>query len=154
MKHFIIALALAASAISIPNHSEAAQADPCQPIKNFFKSNAENKAGICRMHFTRTEPQVILKGYELSPDMVDLALNAHFQQTGNKAEVVGEFALLGEEVNPVADALRKGGIEITAIHNHLIGEQPTIYYLHFEGMGKINTLAKTVKAAVDKVSYQ
>ncbi|MGV3487851.1 MAG: DUF1259 domain-containing protein [Tuberibacillus sp.] len=141
--------------VTFPDKGAAAQpTDPCQPIQSILKNNTESKAGVCQMHITRKEPQVIMKGYALSPEMMDMALSANFQQVGNKAEVIGEFALLGEEINPVIDALRKGGIEISAVHNHMVGEQPNIYFLHFEGMGDIKPLAKTVKTAVDKVSYQ
>ena len=153
MKKVILLIALSFFVIS-PSHSLAAQTDRCQPVKAIFNSSVNVKNGVCQMHLTRKEPQVIMMGHALSPEMMDMALSANFQLVGEKAEVVGEFALLEEEVNPVIDALRKGGIDISAVHNHMIGEQPKIYFLHFEAMGNMNDLAKTVKSAVDKVSYQ
>ncbi|UUZ97653.1 DUF1259 domain-containing protein [Paenibacillus sp. P25] len=55
-----------------------------------------------------------------------------------------------KEVNPVIDALLQGGLEITALHNHMMGENPRIMYLHFQGMGDMNSLAQAVKNVIDK----
>ncbi|WJH33684.1 DUF1259 domain-containing protein [Paenibacillus sp. CC-CFT747] len=92
-----------------------------------------------------------LEGVPVSPELIELGFEANFEKKDSQTVVTGEFALLGEEVNPVVDALRKGGIEITAIHNHLIGEQPRILYLHFQGIGDRMALAKTVRLAIETV---
>ena len=151
----VILLFLMVSMIIIPMNEERAFArDLCQPIKEIFNKNVQSEEGVCQVHITRKEPQVMMMGHALSPHMMDFQLGANFQPFESKAVVIGEFALLGEEVNPVIDALRKGGIEISAVHNHMIGEFPQIYFLHFEGYGKTETLANAVKKAIGKVSYQ
>jgi hypothetical protein len=154
MKKFLFLIFMLVLILMPTSTSFAQPANVCQPVKKVFKTGVSVKEGVCQVHITRKEPQVMMNGHVLSPNMMDLQLGANFQQVDTKAEVVGEFALLGEEVNPVIDALRKGGIDISAIHNHMIGEFPKIYFLHFEGIGNIEKLTKAVKEAVDKVSYQ
>lgn len=154
MKKLIYLMILTTLLIFPAQETWAKESHACQPVKEIIKTGVSVNKGVCQMHITRKEPQVMMMGQAISPNMMDLGLFANFQVFDKKAEVIGEFALLGEEVNPVLDSLRKGGIEISAIHNHMIGENPTIYFLHFEGMGDIKTLAKAVKEAVDKVSYQ
>jgi len=75
---------------------------------------------------------------------------AGFHSSGSEAMTMGDLVLLGSEVNPVAAELQKGGFEILAIHNHLIGETPRVLYLHFMGKGEPATLAKTLKSALAK----
>jgi hypothetical protein len=65
------------------------------------------------------------------------------------AAVDGDFAMTAEEVQPVLRALRKAGINIVALHNHMIGEQPAIYFTHFWGKGPAADLAAGVKSALD-----
>lgn len=73
---------------------------------------------------------------------------------GGKAATTGDFVLLASEVDPVMRALRSGKIEVTALHSHMLGEQPTIYFMHFWGVGPGVQLATTLKAAVDKTNVQ
>jgi hypothetical protein len=63
--------------------------------------------------------------------------------------VDGDFIMTAGEVQPVLRALRKAGINIVALHNHMIGEQPAFYFLHFWGKGPTQELARGVKAALD-----
>jgi hypothetical protein len=79
----------------------------------------------------------------------------NFQPTGGgRAAVTGDFVLLGREVDPVMRELRGHGIEVTALHSHMIGEQPTIYFMHFWGVGPASALATGLRAAVDKTNVQ
>src|SRR5205807_5049657 len=71
----------------------------------------------------------------------------HTGDTGTVAD--GDLVLTADEVNPVIDALQNGGLEVTAIHNHVIGEEPQVMYVHFFGKGKREDLAKALKAALD-----
>lgn len=73
---------------------------------------------------------------------------------GGRAATTGDFVLLASEVDPVMRALRAGNIEVTALHSHMIGETPTIYFMHFWGVGPAMQLATSLKAAVDKTNVQ
>jgi hypothetical protein len=74
---------------------------------------------------------------------------AAFSGGDNLAVVDGDFIMTAEEVQPVLRALRKAGIHIVALHNHMVGEEPAFYFLHFWGKGPTQELAKGVKSALD-----
>jgi hypothetical protein len=73
---------------------------------------------------------------------------AAFAGTDDRAIVDGDFAMLESEMQNVLKALRKGGIDIVAIHQHMTGETPRIMFLHYWGVGKAEDLARTVKSAL------
>jgi hypothetical protein len=74
---------------------------------------------------------------------------AAFTGSDDKAVVDGDFAMYENEVQAVLKALRSNNINIVAIHNHMIGEQPRVVFLHFWGIGSTTDLAKGIKAALD-----
>jgi hypothetical protein len=76
---------------------------------------------------------------------------AAFTGTPAAATVVGDTCLLGEEVNPVVDALRSGAIEVVAIHNHMLGGTPNFIFVHFQGRGQAPALARTIRAAWEEM---
>src|SRR5712675_1771534 len=76
-----------------------------------------------------------------------------FQPTGNgKAAITGDFLVTGSEVNPLIRALRAGDIEVTAIHSHMLDEQPRMFFIHFWANDDAVKLAKGVRAALDKTA--
>ena len=91
-------------------------------------------------------------GHQLLPAMgVSTALN--FQPTGDTtAAITGDFLLMANEVNPVAQTLRANGIDVTALHQHHLGEQPKTYYMHFWANGDPSTLAQGLRAALDQTN--
>jgi len=62
--------------------------------------------------------------------------------------VMGDMVLTTKEVDPVMRRLLKGGLRVTALHNHLNGENPRLMYLHYDGMGQVSPLAETIKEAL------
>src|SRR5262245_13306385 len=74
---------------------------------------------------------------------------AAFSGSDDLAAVDGDFIMTANEVQPVLHALRKAGIHIVALHNHMIGEQPAFYFTHFWGKGKEADLAAGVRTALD-----
>jgi hypothetical protein len=66
--------------------------------------------------------------------------------------VMGDLVLLEKEINPVISALAEANINVTAIHNHFIGEEPRIMYMHIGGMGMASTLAKGIRNALDRTA--
>jgi hypothetical protein len=75
---------------------------------------------------------------------------AAFQGTPDKAAVAGDFTMLENEVEPVLKALIENGIEVVALHNHMVHEQPRIFFLHYWGVGNAEQLAKGLRAALDQ----
>jgi hypothetical protein len=93
-------------------------------------------------------------GMTLAPaGPLGLATGINFQPTGDaKAAITGDFVLLGDEVNPVLKTLRQNGIEVTALHSHMLGEQPRLYFMHFWANDDAIKLAKGLRAALDKAA--
>ncbi|HEY9489992.1 MAG TPA: DUF1259 domain-containing protein, partial [Chryseosolibacter sp.] len=75
---------------------------------------------------------------------------AAWQGTTQKAAVAGDFAMLENEVGPVIKALVENGIEVVAVHNHMVHEEPRIFFLHYWGVGPVDRLANGLKAALDQ----
>lgn len=89
-------------------------------------------------------------GHEVPPSM-GVATAINFQPTGGgKAAITGDFVLRGSEVNPVIRAFKDHGIEVTALHSHLLDEEPRIYFMHFWANDDAVTLAKGLRAALDQ----
>jgi len=76
---------------------------------------------------------------------------AAFTGTDQDAAIAGDVAMLDSEVQPVLKALRKNGLSVVAIHNHMTGTNPTIYFLHYWGKGQASTLATGFRAALDQL---
>ncbi len=77
----------------------------------------------------------------------------NFQPTGGgKAAITGDFVLTAAEVNPVLRALRENGIEVTAVHNHMLDDQPRLFFMHFWANDDAAKLAKGLRAALDKIN--
>src|SRR5262249_58036690 len=82
-----------------------------------------------------------------------LATAIGFQPTGGgKAAITGDFVLTGEEVNPVINTLRSNGIEVTAVHSHMLNEQPRLFFMHFWANDDAIKLARGLRAAIDKTA--
>ena len=91
-------------------------------------------------------------GVPLSPPMGS-AIAINFQPTGGgKAVIAGDLVLTADEVNPVIRALQSGGIEITALHNHMLDDQPRLFFIHFWANDDALKLARTLRSALDKVA--
>jgi len=79
---------------------------------------------------------------------------AAFYGTDADAVVAGDVAMRAEEVTPVLKALRSNGIEVVAIHHHMVGTEPTVYFLHYWGRGPAEKLASAVRAAVEQTAHK
>jgi hypothetical protein len=78
---------------------------------------------------------------------------AAFFGSDANAEIAGDVAMLASEVTPVLKALRAGGLNVVAIHNHMTGSQPAIYFLHYWGTGPAGKLAQGFKAALSELGH-
>jgi len=85
------------------------------------------------------------------PAAMGIATAINFQSTGaGKAAITGDFVLLGREVNSVIWALSEAGIQVTALHSHMIGEEPRLFFMHFWAIDDVPKLARGLKAALDR----
>ncbi len=92
---------------------------------------------------------VKMGGVELTAS-IGLNTWAAFVGTNERAHVAGDVAMTASEVNKVIRALRKGGINLAAVHNHMLDEEPRIFFLHYWGTGPAKKLAETVRNAFDE----
>jgi Domain of Unknown Function (DUF1259) len=115
------------------------------PLEQILGHKSQEKDGVVKVSIGREGVMHKIKVGEA------MGLNtwAAFSGSDDLAAVDGDFIMTGEEVQPVLHALRKSGIHIVALHNHMIGEQPAFYFLHFWGKGSTQELAKGVRAALD-----
>jgi uncharacterized protein DUF1259 len=87
------------------------------------------------------------------PSSMGVATALNFQPTGNgKAAITGDFVLLGGEVNNLIKALRQNGIEVTALHSHMLFEEPRLFFMHFWANDDALRLAKGLRAALDQTN--
>jgi hypothetical protein len=109
--------------------------------------------GILQFSVPRAE-KILDNGMEVPPAM-GTATAISFQPTGGgKAAISGDFVMLASEVNPVLRALREHGIEVEAMHNHMLFDQPHLYFMHFWANDDAVVLAKGLRAALDATSSQ
>jgi hypothetical protein len=118
--------------------------DPSK-IEAIIGQKGEMKNGVYKVTIGRTTN---FNGQEIGNTM-GVNTWAAFAGSDNEAVVDGDFAMLESEVQPVLKALRSAGINIVALHNHMMNESPRIMFLHFWGIGSTSDLAKGVKAALD-----
>ncbi|WGD56427.1 DUF1259 domain-containing protein [Bradyrhizobium sp. CB1650] len=109
--------------------------------------------GVYQFNVPRRDP-ITEGGMALTPvGPMGVAIGINFQPTGaGKAAITGDFILTGEEVNPVITALRTNGIEVTALHSHMLNEQPRMFFMHFWANDDAIKLAKGLRAALDKTA--
>ena len=92
---------------------------------------------------------------EIIPPAMGVAQAINFQPSGGgKAAITGDFVLLASEVNPVIKALRDNGIEVTALHSHMLVETPHLFFMHFWANDDAQKLARGLRAALDKVNVK
>ncbi|MCA6109444.1 DUF1259 domain-containing protein [Bradyrhizobium cenepequi] len=107
--------------------------------------------GVDQFAIPRRDPAAEA-GMTVTPAMGG-ANGINFQPTGGgKAAITGDFLVTGDEVNPLIRALRAGDIEVTAIHSHMLDEQPRMFFIHFWANDDALKLARSVRAALDKTA--
>lgn len=147
-------------ALALTKTPAASTAAPAQEPKLDFETaqvdqalgrKGKNNNGVYQFSVARSE-KINDMGTEVPPSM-GTATAINFQPTGSgKAAITGDFVLLGKEVNPVIKALRENGIEVTAVHSHMLTEEPRLFFMHFWANDDAVKLAKGLKAALDKTN--
>jgi hypothetical protein len=122
-------------------------------LEQIIGAKGQANGGVYQFNVPRSEPikenDMVLA--PVGPMGVAIAIN--FQPTGGgKAAITGDFVLTNDEVNPVIKALRANGIEVTALHSHMLDEQPRLFFMHFWANDDALKLAKGLRAALDKTA--
>ena len=100
--------------------------------------------------FPRNE-KTMESGMEMPPSM-GMATVINFQMDGGRAAITGDFVMLADEVNLVMKALIENGIMPTAVHSHMLHDEPRLFMIHFWAVGDPEKLATGLKAALDKTN--
>ena len=139
-----------ASGASKPQQTQAMDLDVAA-IDKILGAKGKDNGGVLQYGIPRGE-RVQENGMPVPPSLGS-AESINFQPTGGgKAAITGDFVLTAQEVNPVAKALRDNGIEVTALHNHMLEDQPRLFFMHFWANDDAQKLAKGLRAALDKVN--
>jgi hypothetical protein len=115
------------------------------PIEKVLGEKAESQDGVVKVTIGR---DITMHGVKAGKSM-GVTTWAAFSGADDLAAVDGDFAMTADEVQPVLRALRKADIHIVALHNHMVGEQPALYFTHFWGKGPAEKLAEGFKSALD-----
>jgi hypothetical protein len=114
-------------------------------VEKILGHKGESQAGVVKVTIGR---EGTMHGVPVAGSM-GLTTWAAFSGSDDHAAVDGDFIMTAEEVQPVLRALRKAGIHVVALHNHMTGEKPAFYFTHFWGKGKAEELARGLKSALD-----
>ena len=117
-------------------------------LNKMLGSKGEFSRGVLKHTIGR--PDVNLKDHTTSvTSFAGFNTWAAWQGTPDRAAVAGDFAMLEDEVAPVIEALVENGIEVVAVHNHMVHEEPRIFFLHYWGVGPVEKLSRGLRAALD-----
>jgi hypothetical protein len=131
-----------------PATSSAVELDTAAVAKTLGRAGTAN-GGVYQVSVPRASP-IRADGMEIPPAM-GVATAINFQPTGGgKAAITGDFVLTADEVNPVIRTLERHGIAVTALHSHMLTEEPRLLFLHFWANDDALRLARGLRAALDK----
>lgn len=130
----------------------SAQDSPWQGVESALGRNGVEKDGMLKVTFPRTDLEVTVQGVKLDPRFalttwIAFAPLAHAGTSGH-VMVMGDLVLLDSEVAPAMAKLVAQGLDVTALHNHLLGETPAVKYMHVEGVGDPLKLAQAIHAVL------
>jgi Domain of Unknown Function (DUF1259) len=122
-------------------------------LEQILDAKGQANGGVYQFAVPRRDP-VAEGGMQVAPAApMGLATAINFQPTGGgKAAITGDFVLVADEVNPVIRALRTNGIEVTAVHSHMLAEQPRLIFLHFWANDEAVKLARGLRAALERTA--
>jgi hypothetical protein len=122
-------------------------------IEQVIGVKGQANGGVLQFNVPRRDA-VTMEGMQMAPvGPMGVAEAINFQPTGNgKAAITGDFVLIDTEVNPVLKTLRANGIDVTALHSHMLMENPRLFFMHFWANDDAIKLAKGLRAALDKAA--
>jgi len=135
-----------------PAQQPAIDLDTAQ-LDQIIGVKGQANGGVYQFGVPRRDP-IAENGMQMAPaGPLGLATGIGFQPTGGgKAAITGDFVMTADEVNPVIKALRASGIEVTALHSHMLDEQPRLFFMHFWANDDAIKLARGLRAALDKTA--
>jgi biotin operon repressor len=137
------------SAAKKPAKISPSEQETFKKIQAILGHNGTMAGRVLQVGVPRVE-QIEQNGMEVPASMgTGIAMN--FQTEGSRVATTGDFVLIADEVNPVIQELRAHGIEVTALHSHMLSESPRLFFLHFWGADTSEKISEGLKAALSKV---
>jgi hypothetical protein len=147
------ALAESKTPLSAPAPAPAAASPPAfvKTIEDALGHKGQFNGGVLAFGIPRAEP-ITESGMTLSPPQ-GVAESINFQETTpGQVATTGDFVLIAEEVNPVISALEEHSIQVTALHSHMLTEQPRLFFMHFWAVGNAESVSQGIKAALGHIA--
>lgn len=144
------ALAESKTPLAAPTASASTLNLDTAKIDEIIGAKGHSNGGVYQIGVARRD-DITMDGMAITPaGPMSVATGINFQPTGGgKAAITGDFVLTGDEVNSVVKALRSNGIEVTAIHSHMLREQPRLFFLHFWANDDSIKLAQALRTALN-----
>ena len=140
------ALSLTATPFKVKKQELPSQID-WSLIENILGRKGSHKGNVLQLSFPRAK--IISEGHNQLPPTMGISHGISFQFLGEKVATTGDFVLLADEVNPVANLLKKNNIAVTAIHNHMLTEVPRLFFMHFWAVDRPEQIAKTLRLVLN-----
>ncbi len=149
------ALALSGTPFATPTASGSPPTIDLDTAKLDEVIGQKGKANGGVYQFTVPRAEAISDDGMAVPRSMGTGIAINFQPTGGgKAAITGDFVLIASEVNPVLLALREHGIEVTALHNHMLNDEPRLFFMHFWANADAQALARGLRAALDQMNVK
>lgn len=137
--------------INTKSPSSTFSPDIWSSVETFMGTKGKQIGNVIQFSFPRAD---IIKVFNMTiPPSMGISQAINFQLDGEYAAVTGDFVLISEEVEPVVRTLKQYGIIITAIHNHMLYEEPRLFYLHFWAVDNPEMLAYALKQTLEQTNY-
>jgi hypothetical protein len=143
-------LEVTATPLAPPAAQAQAQNIDWSKVTAILGTTGKQNGMLLQYAFPRNE-KLTESGMEM-PAAMGMATAINFQMDGNRAAITGDFVLLADEVNPVVKALTENGITPTAIHSHMLKDEPRLFMMHFWAVDDPEKLANGLKAALNKTN--
>jgi uncharacterized protein DUF1259 len=143
-------LAVTATPLAAPAAQTQTKNIDWSKVTAILGTTGKQNGMLLQYAFPRNE-KLTETGMEMPPSM-GMATSINFQMDGSRAAITGDFVLLADEVNPVIKALTENGIMPTALHTHMLNDEPRLFMMHFWAVDNPEKLAKGLKAALDKTN--
>ena len=146
----LIKSVIAITATPLTSQAQNATSQPDWSKVEAVLGTGKKNLDLLQYAFPRAE--ILTESGMAMPPSMGMATAINFQMEGNKAGITGDFVLVADEVNPVVKALTENGIAVTAIHNHMLYDNPRLFMLHFWAVDAPEKLAKGLKEALNKTN--
>jgi len=135
----------------IPALSSAQTTGDFHDVEQILGVTGQMQEGAFVTSFPRSDIKVTIHGESVSTAFGFGSWTA-WKNMGKETMVMGDLVLLEKEINPVISALAEADINVTALHNHFLGEKPRVMYMHIHGLGQMGALARGIRKALDKTA--